>query len=117
MCEVPAMVFGGGWHLFGCHYWRQWHCCIAAVETGTTTTMLLLSSMACAIFLLACVVSGRRQQQVPTWLLPVCCLYLPSPSSFLLFSSLFPPPYLFLPFSLLRAHVERVIDPAFTFAR
>jgi hypothetical protein len=108
-------VFGGGGHLFGCRHWRWWRCCVAAVKTGTMTTLSSSSSTVRAIFLLVCIVSGRRRRRVPTWLLPVRCLYLPSPSSFLLFSSLFPTPYSFLPFSLLRARIEWVIDPAFGF--
>jgi len=106
--EVPTRVFGGGGHLFGCCY-RWWqYCCVAAVEMGTTMTMSLLSSTARAIFLLACVVSGRRRWWVPTWLLPVCCLYLSFPSSIFLLLPFFPTPHLFIPFSLLQAHIERV---------
>jgi hypothetical protein len=114
---VPAGVFGGGGHQFGCRHWRWQRCCIAAVKMGTTTTLSSSSSMVHAVFLLARIVSRRWRRRVPTWLLPVRCLYLPSPSSFLLFSSLFPTPYSFLPFSLLQACIEQVIDLAFGFIR
>jgi hypothetical protein len=106
-------VFGGGRHLFGCCYRRWRYCCVAALKMGMTTTSLSLSSTACAVFLLVHVVSGRQRWQVPTWLLPVHCLYLPFPSSKLLLPPFFPTPHPFLPFSLLWAHIQQVVDPAF----
>src|ERR1700676_2588706 len=87
----------------------------ASRARGSSSTMMSSLSMVRAVFLLARIVCRRQRRWVPTWLLPACCLYLLFHSSFLLFSSLFPTPYLFLPFSLLWARIEQVVDPAFGF--
>jgi hypothetical protein len=76
-------------------------------------------SMACAAILLARVVSGRQRRRMPTWLLPVRCLYHSFPSSIFLLLPFFPTSHPFLPISLfghvssgcgIRHSVSREVD-------
>jgi hypothetical protein len=114
----PSLTCAGG----ACQgvWWGQapvWVPPLTAAAMRWTTMTMSLSSMARATILLARVVSGRRWRWMPTWLLPVRCLYHSFPSSIFLLLPFFPTSHPFLPISLLWAHIERVRDPAFGFTQ
>jgi hypothetical protein len=78
---VPAGVFGGGGHLFGCHHWRWRRCCLAAVGMGTTMINRCLWHVLVFCWRVS-LVGGGGGGCLPGSCLSVASTFLPPPPSF-----------------------------------